>query len=82
MRDHLRSTDQVDISPTGSTAMQRAAMAACVIGIVLDELVVQNDRSNLAWCHHPVRSRHLANGMGKKEDALSSGASCVFKDFL
>ena len=78
----LGGTDNVDISLVNSTAMQQAAMAACVLGIVLDQFAVHDDISNLTGCNHPVRACHLANCMREKEYALSGGASYLFKGIL
>ena len=59
-------------------------MATCVLGVVLDQLTLHDNSSNLTWRNHPVRSRHLTHCMRKKKYALSSGASYVVKnsDFL
>ena len=72
----------MDSSLTNTVSMQQTAMAACVLGIVLNDLTLHDDSSNLVRRNHPVRPRHLANCMGKKKDALSSGTTYIFKDFL
>ena len=49
-------------------------MAAYVLGVVLNQIALHDNSSNLAWRNRPVRSCHLAHCMRKKKYALSSGA--------
>ena len=72
----------MDSSLTTTVSIQQTAMAACILGIVLNDLALHDNNSNLIWRNHPVRPRHLANCMGKKKDALSSGTAYIFEDFL
>ena len=46
-----------------SPAMEQATVAACILGIILDEVTALNDRSDLSRCDHSLGSRHLPNRM-------------------
>lgn len=59
---------------------EQTTVTARILRIVLDEIALLNDRSNLTRSDHSLRPRHLPNGVGQEEQALRSSAFDLLDD--
>jgi hypothetical protein len=68
--------------PAGIACPQyQAAMATCVLRVVFNDLSPPHDTSYLLHTNHSIRTRHLSDSVGKKQQFLPSGGVDQGRDF-
>lgn len=67
--------------PSASPRTQhQGTVAPRIVGVILDNLPSINDGTDLLRADHPVRTRHLANGVREEQDPLRSTLPDKFQE--
>ncbi len=55
--------------PVAQTEDQ-TAVSACILMIIFNDIAFANYTTNIRSRYHPIRTRHLPNGMGQEKNAF------------